>query len=299
MVVLASRPADRYSRTDLRVLKSAIDRRLGSLLPPVERRGDLGEAMRYSLLAPGKRIRPILTVLAGWEVGPRDLQALDAGCALEMVHAASLVLDDMPAMDDARERRGQPATHVKFGEDVAMLCAITLLSQSFATLAAMREIDAATRSSLVAILAQAVGVDGLAGGQYRDLRPVPTGGPALVEDANRKKTGALFVAAAEMAVALHRLDGDAAGPLRRCADELGQAYQLLDDLLDSGKAGEAGHCEDVGKVTLLTLLGQDETKRKLRGHVEGALDGLQPDGSLAGYVRSLFVGDHVRAELVP
>ena len=265
-------------------------------MPRAGHNGDLGAAMRYAVLAPGKRIRPTLTVLASWEVGPQDLRGLDAGCALEMVHAASLVLDDMPAMDDARERRGQPATHVKFGEDIAMLCAITLLSQAFATLSAMRDIDTATRCAMIGILAQAVGVEGLSGGQYRDLRPAAKTGPMLVEDANRRKTGALFVAAAEMAVALHRLDDEAAEPLRRCTVELGQAYQMLDDLIDS-KCGADDRFEDSGKVTLLALLGQDEARRKLRRHVEGALSGLRPDGQLAKYIGSLF--NHARAELVP
>ena len=254
---------------------------------PTAHTGDLGAAMRYAVLAPGKRIRPTLTVLAAWEVGTQDLRSLDAGCALEMVHAASLVLDDMPSMDDASERRGQPATHVRFGEDVAMLCAITLLSHAFATLSTMHGVEPEKRCALVAILAQAVGTEGLAGGQYRDLRPSTRGGPMLVQDVNRKKTGALFVAAADMAAVLHQVDGEASEPIRRCTVELGHAYQIFDDLLDGAKPN-GDPSEDAGKVTLLSLLGQDGARTRLQTHIESALSGLRPEGALAGYIRSLF-----------
>jgi geranylgeranyl diphosphate synthase, type II len=297
--LVAPRFADRCSRTDPRVLKGAVERRLNTLLPAETHASDLGSAMRYAVLAPGKRIRPILTVLAAWEVGAQDLRALDAGCALEMVHSASLVLDDMPAMDDTPERRGQPATHVKFGEDVAMLGAITLLSQAFATVGRMPEVDSATRCTLVSILARAVGLEGLAGGQFRDLRPSAHRGVAVIEDVNGKKTGALFLAAADMAVALCGVDDFKAAPLRRCAEELGQAYQLLDDLLDSAKRVEVDRLEDAGKVTLLSLVGQDEARRKLSMHVEAALDPLRADGGLARYIRSLFLGDHTRSLAIP
>ena len=240
------------------------------------------------MLAPGKRIRPLLTIMAGWESGSRALTALDAGCALEMVHAASLILDDMPAMDDAPERRGQAATHVQFGEDVAMLSAITLLNQAYATIAGMDNVDAATRCALIAILSRAVGLQGLAGGQYADLRPSDRREAGAVALTTHLKTGVLFVAAVEMAATVHRMTLDATERLRGFAVELGQAFQILDDLVDSHTLLPAGRPEDDGKATLLSLLGQEATHSRLRTHVDGALGSLQPSGPLALFVRNIF-----------
>lgn len=250
--------------------------------------GDLGAALRYSLLAPAKRIRPLLTILAAWERHPNDLAALDAGCALEMVHTASLILDDMPAMDDTPERRGQAATHVRYGEDVAMLSAIALMNQAYATVAGMDCIDAEARCALVGILARAIGLRGLAGGQYADLRPNERHGASGITETTHLKTGVLFVAAVEMAAVVHGIDRDGSERLRRCATELGQAFQILDDLIDSRSFLASGRQEDDGKSTLLSLLGQDATHRQLQSHMDGALRDLQPDGALAGFVRSIF-----------
>jgi geranylgeranyl diphosphate synthase, type II len=280
--------AERDARSDPRVLKTAIDYRLAKLLPDVPGSGDLGAALRYSLLAPGKRIRPLLTILAAWESGHDDLMALDAGCALEMVHAASLILDDLPAMDDAPERRGQASTHVRFGEDVAMLSAITLLNQAYATIAGMEGVDAATRCALIAILSRAVGLQGLAGGQYADLRPGERREATGISRTTHLKTGVLFVAAVDMAAAVHRIRADVALQLRTCATELGQAFQLLDDLIDSRAFAMPGRREDDGKATLLALLGQDAVHRRLRGHMDAALAGLQATGPLASFIRSIF-----------
>jgi geranylgeranyl diphosphate synthase, type II len=280
--------AERDPRSDPRVLKAAVDCRLATLLPEAAGSGDLGAALRYSLLAPGKRIRPLLAVLAAWESGHNELTVLDAGCALEMVHAASLILDDMPAMDDAPERRGQASAHVRFGEDVAMLSAIALLNQAYATIAGMDDVDAATRCSLIGILSRAVGLHGLAGGQYADLRPGERREAAGIARTTHLKTGVLFVAAVDMAAAVHRIRADVALRLRACATELGQAFQLLDDLIDSRAFAAPDRREDDGKATLLALLGQDAVHRRLRGHREGALAGLRPSGHLARFIESIF-----------
>ena len=188
------------SRRNPRVLRTAIDRRLAGLFPKEPHASGLADAVRYAVLAPGKRIRPALAVLASWELGCGDLRALDPGCALEMVHAASLVLDDLPCMDDAALRRGSPSTHLAFGQDVAVLASVALLSRAFATIGAAPGLPAEHRTRLIAVLAEAVGSEGLAGGQFRDLR----GGSAHqaiggLKEANHRKTGALFLAAVEMA----------------------------------------------------------------------------------------------------
>lgn len=298
MVAFAPSLEQRCLRGDPKLLKHAVDRRLHALLAGSRRSDELTAALQYSLLSPGKRIRPILTVLFAWELGEPDLRALDAGCAIEMVHTASLILDDLPAMDDARERRGQAATHVRFGEDVAMLSAITLLSQAYATLGAMEHVSAEIRCHLIGILARAVGQDGLAGGQLTDLRPSTISGPHGAAEANQLKTGALFMAAVEMAAAIQDVDRDEALSLHRCARELGQAYQLFDDIADAAMLGRADRSEDAGKATVLSFVGLEAAQHRLRHHLDSALTGLTPASALASYVRALFATADVAAELV-
>ena len=295
MVALAPFAA-RSSRRDPEILKASVDRRLQALLPGAQRGDDLAAALRHSLLGPGKRIRPILTVLATWDLGGHDLGALDAGCALEMVHAASLILDDMPAMDNAMERRGRAATHIRFGEDVAMLAAITLLSLAYATIGRMDHLDGETRCKLIGFMARAVGPDGLAGGQYVDLRPNSVTGLHDAADANRRKTGALFVAAVEMAGAIRAASADEIESMRRCASEIGQAYQILDDLADQQGPSEGARIEDAGKATILSFVGPDAARSRLRHHFDAALEGLGPGSLVASYVRALFDTQLMAAE---
>lgn len=288
MIAGVHAPLERGGRSDPHALRVVIERRLAMLLPEEAGTGDLGAALRYSLLAPAKRIRPLLTILAGWEAGPQDLTALDAGCALEMVHTASLILDDMPAMDDAPERRGRASTHVRFGEDVAMLSTIALLNHAYATVAGMQQVSADARCRLVAILTRAIGLQGLTGGQYADLRPGERREANSIARTTHLKTGVLFVAAVEMAAVIHGMTPDTSDKLRGCATELGQAFQILDDLIDSRTFLANGRLEDDGKPTLLSLLGQDATHRQLQTHMDAALRHLQPAGHLAGFVRSIF-----------
>jgi geranylgeranyl diphosphate synthase, type II len=283
------------SRKDPKILRAVVDRRLAALSGPPTQGSELDRALRYVVLAPGKRIRPILTVYTGWELGQEDLRALDAGCALELVHAASLVLDDMPCMDDAMLRRGQPTAHVAFGEDVAMLASIALLSRAFGLLSTTPHILPATRARLVAILADAVGTDGLAGGQLNDLRSGRNGSVRDLADRNHLKTGVLFVAAVEMAAAISGVEDDRLVALRDFANELGQAFQLFDDLLDADASAQAigkDINQDADKETFVSLLGRDEVARRLHGHLDAALAYLTRvsggTGPLTGFIRSLF-----------
>lgn len=277
------------------ILRAVVDRRLSALTEVSSQGSSLEQAIRYVALAPGKRVRPILTVYAGWELGQEDLRALDAGCALELVHAASLVLDDLPSMDDAMLRRGQPTAHVKFGEDVAILAAISLLSRAFSLLASSPNILPATRSRLVAILASAVGSHGLAGGQLSDLRGGRRGSVGDLVDRNHLKTGMLFVAAVEMAAAISGVDDDRLQALREFASELGQAFQLLDDILDADASIDTigkDTGQDAGKETFVSLLGRDEVSRRLRDHLATAQDCLKRvsggEGPLTHFMRSVF-----------
>jgi geranylgeranyl diphosphate synthase type II len=195
-------------------------------------------------------------------------------------------MDDLPCMDDAALRRGRPTLHRQFGEDVAALAVVAMLSQAFRLVAASHELDAATRAHIAVVLADAVGCQGLVGGQLRDLRG--TQGRPTADDAaevNRHKTGALFRAALESAAIAAGADATVQGLLSRCGDEMGQAFQLLDDLKDDGNLTPTGKDihQDTGKTTLLCLLGRDTARQRLQGHlkrVEAMLEQVFPRDDL-------------------
>ena len=293
-------------------LRAQVDARLADLLaagaaaPSV-----LREAVRYALLSPGKRLRPVLAVLAaehfgapeyraGRDTGARETArrgqraALDVGCAIEMVHAASLILDDLPCMDDAELRRGRPTVHRRFGEDMAVLAAVALLNQAYAVVAAAPGLDADARLDLVRALTGAVGFEGLVAGQARDLRERD----ALLEatplhELNRQKTGVLFIAAVEGgARASGALDGRLEGA-RAFARGLGEAFQILDDLLDAtGTSESAGKDvgQDGGKPTVVSLIGADAARTEMHRRLRVALNHLDDvgPGPLSRFTEVLF-----------
>ena len=289
----AQQDAFRQEAADLR---ATIDARLARLIPAEPADGDLVKrAMHEAVLAPGKRLRPLMTLLAARDLGCDGPAAVDIGCALELVHTASLLLDDLPCMDNATLRRGIPPVHVRHGEDVAVLASIALLAQAYGLLAAAPQVSAEQRNRLVGILSDAVGVHGLVGGQYADLR---AGGPrsaAEVAITYDRKTGSLFVAALEMVCVIGNSDGECRGRMRTFAKELGQAFQLLDDLLDrDGDQETAGKDvgRDVGKPTLVAVIGRESSRRRLGDHVGKAIAasaGLPRGRNRLGHlVRSVF-----------
>lgn len=256
-------------------LLDRIETRLGERVPPVlSGHAALGLAMRDSLLSPGKRLRPLITLIVAEDLGGSANAALDAGCAVEMVHAASLILDDLPCMDDAALRRGQPTIHRGHGEDVAVLSSIAMLSGAFETLSRIADLDAERRAACVGVLAGAVGSQGLVAGQFQDLR----GGQAQravseIADANGRKTGSLFLAAVELGAIVSDAPSTHREDLKGFARELGMAFQLLDDLLDTG-ASAASIGKDVGKddgkSTIVSLIGPASVERLIERHVEAA-----------------------------
>lgn len=166
--------ADDYSckerEWDIPGLRLLINDRLSALLPHVDSELPMLRAgMSYNLLAPGKRLRPLLTLLTAQNFGYHVTSALDVACSIEMIHAASLILDDLPAMDNAVVRRGQQTTHRKFGEDIAILSGVGLLNLAFSVLAANKTLSADIRIELIRLLTGAVGFEGLIGGQVMDL----------------------------------------------------------------------------------------------------------------------------------
>lgn len=278
----------------LSALRAAIDCRLQQLLPEAgNERNLIALAMRESTLAPGKRMRPILLVLAAEGLGHDGTQALDLGCAVEMVHAASLVLDDMPCMDDARLRRGRPTVHLQFGEDVAILTAVALLSRAFGLVASIDGLAPGLRAQLVEVLSNAVGMQGLVMGQFQDLRDGQQSRTA--EDialTNRLKTGVLFGAIMDMAWMVGSRDEQIRPVMQNFAMELGQAFQLYDDLHDCCVENNKDQGKDYGKSTFVSLYGEQQVTDRLHAHLANAEQHLnQVYGSshtVGSYLKMIF-----------
>jgi farnesyl diphosphate synthase len=258
---------------------------LARVLPPVACAApQLAEAMRYAVLGGGKRVRPLLAYAAG-EYAGADPDAIDAAAAsVELIHAYSLVHDDLPCMDDDSLRRGRPTVHVAFGEATALLAGDALQALAFAVLA-----DApASRPVMSKVLADAAGLAGMAGGQAIDLASV---GKALslaeLETMHRMKTGAMIVAAVRLgSLAGRELDASQSLALDRYARAAGLAFQVIDDVLDvEGSAATLGKTigKDAanGKPTYVALLGLAPARAYAMALRDEALQALAPLGSTA------------------
>ena len=249
-------------------------------LPFAVELGRLEEALRYSLLGGGKRIRPVLCLATGEALGREPAELLPAGCALELVHTFSLVHDDLPALDDDHLRRGQPSSHVRFGEDVAILAGDALLAEAFRLALRYPSPDVARELADATL--------GMIGGQYLD---VTTDG-GLDADGLRQlhalKTGRLLCAGVTTATAVVGLSAEERRPWRTFGDELGVLFQIVDDILDStGTAEELGKTpgkdEAAGKVTYVSLHGLEgarELADEARARVGERLKALPADTSV-------------------
>lgn len=282
---------------DARAWRARIETRLARLVDAHDGACPrLLEAMRYGLLAPGKRVRPLLAVLTALDFGRDADRVLDFGCALEMVHCASLLLDDLPCMDDAQLRRGRPAAHRRFGEATTTLAAVGLLNQAYAVLARDAALPEPVRTALVAELSRAVGTAGLVSGQSRDLLERAGALEAgAVDSIHRQKTGVLFELAIAGAGRIIGLSTERVERLNRCAGRIGLAFQYADDLLDDERAArDSGKDRDADrdKAGSVHDVGTDELRRRLRREVSEAetdLAGLDPSGTrVQQFVRLLF-----------
>ena len=272
-------------------LKAQVDGRLDELAPPAE--GRLTAAMHYALSTPGKRLRPLLLLLTASQLGEAVEVALDAACAVEMVHAASLVLDDLPCMDDAALRRGQPATHARFGQDVAVLAGVALLNQAYGLLARSAHLPASARLSMIEALSGAVGLEGLVAGQELDLH-APAASLAGLREAHHRKTGVLFMAAVTLGGLIGGAKVSEHLALERFAAELGLAFQARDDVSDAGEVQPGG---EGGRATLISLLGHEGAVREADGRLAASKRALAAGGSrlepLCAYV-DLLLGERGR-----
>ncbi len=225
----------------------------------------LDEAMRYSLLAGGKRIRPVLTLATARAVGLPRQEALPLAGAIELIHTYSLIHDDLPAMDDDALRRGQPTCHVTFGEDVAILAGDGLYAEAFRHLLSNPRSAPERVLAAAAELAAATGAGGMVGGQYADVRDTAPRGPAGLRRLHELKTGRLIGASVVCVLRLAGVDGPATMAFNRFAAELGVLFQIVDDILDVTGTEDAlgkprGSDERHGKRTYVSEFGIDQAK---------------------------------------
>lgn len=283
---------------EMDMVRQELEDRLAALLADSGPSSDrLAAAMRAAALGSGKRMRPLLLMLVARDLGCDSPALIDVACAVELVHAASLVLDDMPCMDDAQLRRGKPTIHVQYGEDVAILASIALLSRAFGILGSAQDIPPAVRARLVARLSETIGAQGLVRGQFLDLQATARSAEDIATT-NELKTGVLLGAAVDMAAIIAETDDCVARSLRAFALAAGHAFQLRDDFQDgpamdptiTGK--DTG--KDVNKATFINTLGFDEARRRLMDHLHEAdrclTDAIGSKQGTRRFVGSLFGG---------
>lgn len=269
---------------DLKPYITRVNDRLDELLKPLPgEKTALIEAIRYSCLAPGKRFRPLICLFAAESVGEPGPAVLDAACALEMIHCFSLIHDDLPAMDNDDLRRGMPTCHIKFGEATAILAGDTLFAIAFQTIAeAAAEPARVVRA--VTTLARVLGRFGLGQGQMLDVESEGQEVSAsTVEEIHLQKTAKFIGASAEIGGVLAGATTAQSDALRSYGDHLGQAFQIVDDVLDLtasttvlGKP--AGSDLARSKATYPSVFGIEESRRMAREHIDAALGALRGAG---------------------
>ncbi len=256
----------------------------------------LAEAIRYCLLAPGKRLRPLLVLWSAEACGCTVEAAIPAACAVEMVHCYSLVHDDLPAMDDDDLRRGRATCHKMFGEANAILVGDALLTLAFGVIA--RDVHPAEVSvACAAALADAAGALGMVGGQADDLAAERGGSmevPPLdsLQSIHDRKTGAMFTVSTTLGSLVAGASEEQQAALRTYGQKLGLAFQIADDLLDvegstAAVGKRVGKDRDHGKLTFPGLLGVDESRRRARALIDEARAAVAPFGSAADRLTAL------------
>ncbi len=254
-----------YLKEQIQLVDAALDR-----VVPVETESphSIHKAMRYSLFAGGKRVRPMLCMEAARAVGLRVAGVETAACALELIHTYSLIHDDLPALDNDDLRRGRPTNHKVFGEAMAILAGDSLLTLAFQVLAQLPGVDGGTRAALVAELAAASGtVEGMIAGQVRDIegeKLEPT--PERLDAIHRAKTGALLTASVRLGGLYAGATEEQLAALTAYGNRVGLAFQIVDDLLDveesSATLGKtAGKDAEQSKITFPAVYGLAESRR--------------------------------------
>jgi geranylgeranyl diphosphate synthase type II len=277
-------------------LRELIEGYLGELeFAGLDETDGLEGAMRYSLLAGGKRIRPVLALATARSLGAEPESVLPAAAAIELIHTYSLIHDDLPAMDDDELRRGRPTSHVRFGENVAILAGDGLFAEALRLFVQRQRSEPAAVLAALGELLGAIGVDGMVGGQYMDVTQAELGAEEL-RRLHTLKTGRLIAASIGVVLTLERVSEPDRIPYRRFADELGVLFQIVDDILDVTESDEQlgkphGSDERHGKVTYVSLFGLErarslagESHRKAREALEAVSGDAVDLGRLADFI---------------
>ena len=271
--------------------KELVDAELDRLLPqPLGLERSVCEAMRYSVFAGGKRIRPVLLLATNELLAGSEADALPAACALEMIHAYSLIHDDLPCMDDGKLRRGKPTVHIQFGEAIALLAGDALLTLAFETVALCPDKIVA---KLVHELAHAAGTMGMVGGQVADIEwtgkdlEFPT-----LEYIHSHKTGALIAASVRMGAIAAGADEDELKSLTGYGRSLGLAFQISDDIIDVESPSEvtgkdSGADAEKGKLTYPAFFGLTESREHCLALIRQAKEHLEGFGPKAGILEAI------------
>jgi len=237
----------------------------------------LHESMRYSLFSGGKRIRPTFCFMVGelFDV-PRE-KLVSLACALEMIHTASLIIDDLPYMDNASVRRGKPANHLIFGQDVAVLASIGLLAKAFQVIANDSLLSSDTRVRVISRLSAVVGIEGMAGGQFADLKYSHGSMEySILEYVHLHKTASLFIASGSTAAMVGNAAENELRAVEEYARTIGFAFQIIDDLLDlTEETEESGNSAGQDKGNFAKLFGREKSTQRAREYTNRALEAIQ------------------------
>lgn len=255
--------------------RTDIDRVLESLIPSIHTWPvALHQAQHHAVMAPGKRFRPLLCLAISEGLGVRRDVALRIGCVAEIVHTASLILDDLPCMDDANLRRGRETLHIAFSESTAVLAATNLLNRTYGIVAGTLGLSATQQVDIIKSLSRSVGSNGLIAGQVADLANSDMNiDIEKVETVNSMKTGALFDFIVQAAAIMGKASAAQSVQLSEFSKQIGLAFQLLDDLKDEimSEAESQKSCKrDIGKATLLALEGSDAAMARLSDYMDDA-----------------------------
>lgn len=234
----------------------------------------LQESVNYTLYSGGKRVRPLFCFIVGELFGVPKERLITTACALEMIHTSSLIMDDLPHMDDGKVRRGKPANHMVFGQDVSALASIGLLTRAYEIVLNDPELPDEKKTRVVSRLAHTVGINGLVGGQFVDLKfSNENVDAASLEYIHTHKTASLFITSGVTAAIIGSANDNEISALEVYAKNLGFAFQILDDLLDmEGNAEDVGKSLQKDKGGFVTLYGVEKSKQLVQEYTDKALN---------------------------
>ncbi|AFY39207.1 farnesyl-diphosphate synthase [[Leptolyngbya] sp. PCC 7376] len=280
---------ERYLKEKKAIVETALDQSIVTAEPVT-----VYEAMRYSLLAGGKRLRPILCLAACNMLGGTTEMAMNTACALEMIHTMSLIHDDLPSMDNDDLRRGKPTNHKVYGEDIAILAGDGLLSYAFEYVARTQGVPADRLLQVVIRLGQAVGAEGLVGGQVVDLQSEGKTDVSIetLNFIHTHKTGALLEVCVTSGAILAGAENAKIQKLQKYAQNIGLTFQIIDDILDITATQEelgktAGKDLDAQKVTYPSLWGLEKSRSEAQRLTDEAIASLEDYGASAAPLKAL------------